>query len=93
MLAVHEKIGLPLKSVWTGVNTNANIVHQIEKTEEGELRYKFLGTDWDLYNNQTSPLPYQTFQSKTSMNTSRWEKLEEHSVPRHTIDWEYFSIP
>ena len=58
MLEVHDRIGLPLKNVWTGVNTDKDIIHQVEKTEEGELRYKFLGTDWDLFRNETSPLPY-----------------------------------
>ena len=44
--------------VWTGVNTDKDIIHQVEKTEEGELRYKFFGTDWNLFDNKTSPLPY-----------------------------------
>ena len=35
-----------------------NVIHEVEKAEEGELCYKFLGTDWDLFRNETSPLPH-----------------------------------
>ena len=57
MLEVHDRIGLPLKNVWTGVNTDKDIIHQVEKTEKGELQYHFLDTNWNLFNNKTSPVP------------------------------------
>ena len=78
MLEVHEKIGIPLKAVWMGVNTDKNIVNKLEKTEDEELEYKFLGTKWILYENKTSPLPYLLMGQKTR-GESQYMKLEETS--------------
>ena len=48
MNRIHITIGLPLKGSYCAVDTNANVLKELEKEKDEEPTYSFLGMSWNL---------------------------------------------
>ena len=55
MERIHTALGLPLKSTYTDVKTDAEILKKLGKEGEKVPSYAFLGITWNLLNNTVLP--------------------------------------
>ena len=69
-------IGLPLKNVWTDVNTDEEVLKKIGKDDQDDPCYGFLGIQWLLENDTITPNSYLSL-GKKERGASTEVKLEE----------------
>ena len=64
MNRIQDSIGLPLKSTYTDIGTDPNILLKLAKNEDESPTYTFLGITWDLAHNTILPNSYFKLEKK-----------------------------
>ena len=76
LITAHKAIGLPLKNVWTDVNTDAEVLTKIGKDDQEDPCYGFLGIQWHLLDDTITPNSYLSL-GKKERGAATDVKLEE----------------
>ena len=56
MNRIHSIIGLPLKGTYCAVHTDKNVLKELEKENDPDPTYPFLGMSWNLKRDDMKPL-------------------------------------